>query len=63
MLTCPWAQELARVKKDSRTSLYSSLTSNSSMAQLLAGYHATTGSWKGLLEELQVGGWGIADGW
>lgn len=51
------------MKKDSRTSLYSSLTSNSSMAQLLAGYHATTGSWKGLLEELQVGGWGIADGW
>jgi predicted Zn-dependent peptidase len=48
-------QELARVKKSSRASLLSGMTSNSSMAATLAAYHATTGSWRGILEELQVG--------
>ena len=48
----PSAAELARVKASARVALLSALTSNSSMAGLLSTYHAVTGSWKGVLEEL-----------
>ncbi len=50
----PTQREMARVKKASRVDLLSAVTSNSSMARALASYHATWGSWQGLLEELQV---------
>ncbi|KAL6750226.1 peptidase M16 inactive domain family [Haematococcus lacustris] len=50
----PTAKELARVQKSTRTSLLSAALSNSSMASLLASYHGLTGSWTGLLAELEV---------
>ena len=50
------------MKKSSRASLLGAATSNSSMAATLAAYHATTGSWRGMLEELQVGIDGIGLG-
>lgn len=49
----PSAVELARVKSSARVALLGALTSNSSMAGLLSSYHAITGSWKGVLEELE----------
>lgn len=48
----PSAAELARVKASARVALLGALTSNSSMAGLLSSYHAVTGSWRGVLEEL-----------
>ncbi|KAG1659173.1 hypothetical protein FOA52_007554 [Chlamydomonas sp. UWO 241] len=48
----PTSTELARVKKSSATGLYSVLQSNSGMANVLASYHASTGSWRGVLEEI-----------
>jgi predicted Zn-dependent peptidase len=48
----PTASELARVKAGARAALLSALTSNSSMASILTSYHAVTGSWRGVLQEL-----------
>lgn len=48
----PSPAELAQVKASARVALLGALTSNSSMAGLLSSYHAVTGSWKGVLQEL-----------
>lgn len=48
------AQELSRVKKATRKQLLNAAQSNPSMASTLAAYHARTGSWRGLLTELEV---------
>jgi predicted Zn-dependent peptidase len=48
----PTQAELARVKASARAGLLSALTSNGSMSGLLASYHAVTGSWRGVLQEL-----------
>lgn len=50
----PTPKEMSRVKKSARATLLSGLQSNSSMAGILAAYHATTGSWRGVLDELAV---------
>lgn len=46
------AVELQRVKKDTTGTLFDIIASNSSAASALASYQATTGSWRGLLEEV-----------
>lgn len=48
----PTSAELARVKASARAALLGAAVSNSSMASLLAAYHAVTGSWRGVLAEL-----------
>lgn len=48
------AAELSRVQKATRRQALGAAQSNSSMASLLAAYHARTGSWRGVLEELDV---------
>jgi predicted Zn-dependent peptidase len=48
------AQELERVKTQSRAGLLRSLNSNSGMAELLLEYEVKTGSWKNLFKELEA---------
>ena len=53
----PSARELARVKKATRAGLLAGVQSNSSMAAALCAYHALTGGWRGIVEELEVRAW------
>ncbi|GIL57933.1 hypothetical protein Vafri_13124 [Volvox africanus] len=48
------ASELARVQRAVRAGLLASAQSNSAMASALASYHVSTGSWRGLLTELDL---------
>ncbi len=50
----PTDRELSRVKKSARTSLLGAVQSNSAMASALCSYHALTGSWRGILDELAI---------
>jgi len=50
----PTPKELDRVKRASMAGLYSALQSNLGMANVLAEYHAYTGSWRGLQHELSA---------
>ncbi|GFR44625.1 hypothetical protein Agub_g5913, partial [Astrephomene gubernaculifera] len=46
--------ELARVRRAARAALLGAAQSNTSMAATLATYHVNNGSWRGLLEELEL---------
>ncbi|KAG2432812.1 hypothetical protein HXX76_008546 [Chlamydomonas incerta] len=46
--------ELGRVVRSSRAGLLGAAQSNSAMAAALASYHVSTGSWRGLVQELEV---------
>lgn len=46
--------ELSRVQRATRAGLLASAQSNSAMASALASYHVLTGSWRGLLDELEI---------
>ncbi|GLC36704.1 hypothetical protein PLESTB_000132500 [Pleodorina starrii] len=46
--------ELARVQRAVRAGLLAAAQSNSAMAAALASYHVSTGSWRGLVSELDV---------
>jgi predicted Zn-dependent peptidase len=48
------AQELDRVKTQSRAGLLRSLASNQGMASLLPEYEAKTGTWRNLFEDLKA---------
>ncbi|KAG2448913.1 hypothetical protein HYH02_006261 [Chlamydomonas schloesseri] len=48
------AAELGRVVRNSRAGLLGAAQSNSAMAAALASYHVSTGSWRGLVQELEV---------
>lgn len=48
------AEELARVKTQSRAGLLRSLSSNSGMASLLAEYQAKTGDWRNIFRDLEA---------
>lgn len=52
--TAPTPAEMDRVRKSARAAVLASAQSNAGMASALCNYQVMTGSWRGLLRELEV---------